>query len=338
MTRRNLLLTVSLITIFAAFSSIAVAQDIQERTIRFGHTVSPGHPIALGAKRFGEIVTAKSGGKIKFRDFPASQLGPEAQQQSALVGGTQQMMAQGSAQLAGAVKEFGLLDFPFIVATEQQADALHDGPAGRALLDMLPAKGLIGLGYWENGFRHVTNSKRPITTLEDLAGLKIRVQPSPIFIDLFRTLNTNPVPMAYSELYTALETGAVDAQENPLLNIRASKLYEVQKYASLTSHVYGNVAIIVSKKFWDSLSPTEQSIIQDAFLEARDYERQESRRQTREAVAELKAKGMQVNEVAPAELERMRLLTQPVADRFAAEYDPKVVGVFNSELKRIKTP
>ena len=165
MARRNVLLTISLLTIFAAFSSIAVAQDIQERTIRFGHTVSPGHPIALGAKRFGEIVTAKSGGKIKFRDFPSSQLGPEAQQQSALVGGTQQMMAHGSAQLAGIVKEFGLLDFPFIVATEQQADALHDGPAGRALLDMLPAKGLIGLGYWENGFRHVTNSKRPITTL-----------------------------------------------------------------------------------------------------------------------------------------------------------------------------
>ena len=111
--------------------------------------------------------------------------------------------------------------------------------------------------------------------------------------------------------------------------------YEVQKYASLTSHVYGNVAIIVSKKFWDSLSPTEKGIIQDAVLEARDYERQESRRRLREAIVELKAKGMQVDEVAPAELQRMRLLTKPVTDKFAAAYDPKIVEVFRAELERI---
>ena len=185
------LATLLLATILSAPSSMAVAQEIQERTIRFGHAWHAGHPIGLGVKRFGEIVTAKSGGKFKFKDYPSNQLGPEAQQQSALVGGTQQMLATASAQIAGVVKEFGLMDFPFIVATEQQADALNDGPAGQALLDMLPAKRLIGLGYWENGFRHVTNSKRPVTRLEDLSGLKIRVQPSSMFIETFKTLGTN---------------------------------------------------------------------------------------------------------------------------------------------------
>ena len=171
------LATLLMVTVLATSSSMAVAQEIKERTIRFGYAWDAGHPIGLAAKRFGEIVTAKSGGKFKFRDFPSNQLGPEAQQQSALVGGTQQMLATASAQIAGVVKEFGILDFPFIVATEQQADALNDGPAGQALLDMLPAKNLIGLGYWENRFRHVTNSKRPVTRLEDLSGLKMRVRP-----------------------------------------------------------------------------------------------------------------------------------------------------------------
>ncbi len=336
MTRGSFALaTLLMVTVLATSSSMAVAQEIKERTIRFGYAWDAAHPIGLAAKRFGEIVTAKSGGKFKFRDFPANQLGPEAQQQSALVGGTQQMLATASAQIAGVVKEFGIMDFPFIVATEQQADALNDGPAGQALLDMLPAKNLIGLGYWENGFRHVTNSKHPVTRVEDFAGLKIRVQPSSMFIETFKTLGTNPLPMPFSELFTALETGTVDAQENPLLNILANNLYEHQKYLSLTGHVYGNAVILVGKKFWDSLSPTEKGIIQDAVLEARDYERQESRRRLREAIVELKAKGMQVDEVAPAELERMRLLTKPVTDKFAAEYDPKVVEVFRAELERI---
>ncbi len=336
MKRRSSAFAILLLAVLLPFSSTASAQDVQERTIRFGFAWEASHPIALAANRFGEIVTAKSGGKIKVRVFPGNQLGVDMQQMSALLGGTQEMMAHASAQIAGLVKEFGLLDLPYIVTTEQQADTLLDGPAGQALLDLLPAKGLIGLGYWENGFRHATNSRRPIAKVEDFEGLKFRVQPSPLFIETFKAFKTNPVTMSFSELYTALETRTVDAQENPLLNILTAKLYEVQKYTSLTGHMYGNAVILVSKRFWDRLSPTEKKTIQDAFLEARGYQRQESRRRVREAIGELKAKGMQVNEVAPAELGRLRQVTQPVKDKFIAQYDPGIVKIFQTELERIK--
>ena len=173
--------------------------------------------------------------------------------------------------------------------------------------------------------------------MEDFSGLKFRVQPSPIFIETFQALGTNPVTMSFSELYSALEMGTVDAQENPLLNILTANLNDVQKYLSLTGHIYGNGVILVSKLFWDELSPAEKKIIQDAVVEARDYQRQESRRQAREAIGQLEAKGMEVNEIAPAELDRMRQATQPVKDKFIAEYDPGLVKLFQSELERVKT-
>ena len=340
MRRRSFAFAVPLLAGLLPLSSIASAQDAQdvkERTIRFGFAWEANHPVALAANRFAEIVAAKSGGKIKVKVYPSNQLGVDMQQMSAVMGGVQEMMAHASAQLAGAVKEFGLLDSPYIVTTEQQADALLDGPLGQALLEMLPPKGMIGLGYWENGFRHTTNSKRPITKVEDFSGLKFRVQPSPIFIETFKAFGTNPITMSFSELYPALEVGAADAQENPLLNILTANLYEVQKYLSLTGHVYGNGVILVSKKFWDRLSQAEKKILEDAFVEARGYQRQESRRQAHEAIGELKAKGMQVNEIAPAELDRMRQATQPIKDKFIAQYDPAIVKTFQAELERIKT-
>ena len=180
MNRRTITLASSAFAFLLALSPRVSAQDdVRERTIRFGFAWEASHPIAVAANKFGEIVSAKSGGKIKVRVFPGNQLGVDMQQMSALLGGTQEMMAHASAQLAEVVKEFGLLDLPYIVTTEKQADAFLDGPLGQALLDTLPPKNLVGLGYWENGFRHVTNSRRPITKMEDLAGLKFRVQPVP---------------------------------------------------------------------------------------------------------------------------------------------------------------
>ena len=193
----------------------ASAQVAQERVIRFGHLNNADHPVSFGVKRFSELLAAKSGGKMKVQEFPASQLGNELQQQSALQGGVQQMSAPATTSLAGIVKEFGLVDFPFSVSTFEQADALLDGPLGQALIAKLPEKGLVALGYWDLGFRNVTNSKHPITKAEDLDGLKIRVIPNPVFLETFRAFKANPVPMAFAELYGALEARAVDGQENP---------------------------------------------------------------------------------------------------------------------------
>jgi tripartite ATP-independent transporter DctP family solute receptor len=325
----------AVLTVAGFFVGQASAQDIQERTIRWGHLNNTDHPVSKGVQKFIEIVAAKSGGKIKVREYPANQLGTEMQQQSALRAGTQEMQSPATTSLVGIVKEYGLIDFPFIVSTPAQADALLDGPAGKALLDKLPEKGLVGLAYWDLGFRNVTNSQRPITKGEDLSGIKIRVIPNPVYLETFKTFNANPVPMSFSELYSALETKTVDGQENPFSVILSNKFYEVQKYLSVTNHTYSTNIILVSKIFWDKLSPTEQKILQDAAIEARDYQRGVSREQANKAVDELKAKGMQVNELAPAELARMRDKAAPIAAKFSGDYDPATVKLFNSELDRV---
>ena len=312
------------------------AQEIHERTIRFGHLNNPDHPISAGVKKFAELMAAKSGGKHTVREFPSNQLGNEMQQQSALQGGTQEMTAPAPTSLAGIVKEFGLLDLPFIVANSQQADALTDGPVGKMLFAKLPDKGLVGLAFWDLGFRNVTNNKRPITKPEDLEGIKLRVIPNPVFLETFKTFKANPLPMPFSDLYSALDTRAVDGQENPFAVILSNKFFEVQKFLSTTNHVYTANTILISKKFWDRLSPVEQKLVQDAALEARDYQRKISRDAAQKAIGELRAKGMQVNEVPPAELGRMRQMVRPVHDKFMAEYDPALVKTFRAELERIQ--
>jgi tripartite ATP-independent transporter DctP family solute receptor len=258
----------------AALLAVAVSakcQDVQERVIKFGHLNNADHPVSMGVKRFGELLAAKSGGKLKVQEFPASQLGNEMQQQSALQGGVQEMSAPATTSLAGIVKEFGLVDFPFSVANFAQADALLDGPLGQALIAKLPEKGLVALGYWDLGFRNVTNSKRPITRAEDLEGLKLRVIPNPVFLDTFRAFKANPVPMPFAELYGALESKAVDGQENPFSVILSNKFFEVNKFVSATNHVYAANIILVSKRFWDRLSPAEQRMMNEAANESRRY-------------------------------------------------------------------
>src|SRR3954470_7672797 len=316
------------------FVSAASAQE--ERTIRWGHLNNTDHPVSFGVKRFGEILLAKSGGKLKVREFAASQLGNELQQQAALRGGTQEMLSASTTSLATVVPEFGVLDFPFIVSNTDQADALVQGAFGKAMMETLPARGLIGLGYWGLGFRNVTNSRLPITKLEDFSGLKLRVIPNPVYLESFSAFKANPIPMAFGELYSALETRTVDGQENPYTVILSNKFYEVQKYVSATNHTFTQNIILVSKIFWDRLSPTEQRMMQEAYNESRAYQKEQTRLQTEKALSELQAKGMQYNAVAPAELERMRKAAQPVVEKISAGLKPETVKLFNDELDRIR--
>jgi TRAP-type transport system periplasmic protein len=323
-------------TLVTTLAPCVQAQDVQDRTLKFGHLNNADHPVSLGVKRFAELVAAKSGGKLKVQEFPSSTLGNEMQQQSALQGGVQEMTAPATTSLAGIVKEFGLVDFPFAVANFEQADALLDGPFGQALLAKLPEKGLVSLGYWDLGFRNVTNSKRAIQKLEDLEGLKLRVIPNPVFLETFKALKANPVPMPFAELYGALESKAVDGQENPFAVILSNKFFEVQKYVTATHHVYAANILLVSRKFWDKLSPAEQKILQDAANESRAYQRQTSRAAAQRAVAELQAKGMQYNELSAAEQRRLSQAAKPVTDKLAASYDPATVKLYQSELARIQ--
>ncbi len=189
------------------------------------------------------------------------------------------------------MKEFGLLDFPFIVSTADQADALVTGPFGQAMIDVLPEKDLIGLGYWGLGFRNATNSSRSIAKVEDFAGLKLRVIPNPVFLETFKALKANPVPMNFGELYTALENKTVDGQENPYTVILSNKFYEVQKYVSATNHAFTQNILLVSKKFWDKLSPDEQRMIREAAAETRGYQREQTRTSDREGANRAQGQG-----------------------------------------------
>jgi tripartite ATP-independent transporter DctP family solute receptor len=332
--RSKLVQLVAMLSLLA-IGGVAQSQDIQERTIRFGHLNNPDHPTSLGVKKFAELVAAKSGGKITVKEYPSSQLGNELQQQSALQGGVQEMLVASTTSLAGIVKEFGLFDFPFLFSNARQADAMVDGPVGKMLSGKLAEKGVVVLAFFDLGFRNVTNSKRPITKAEDLEGLKLRVIPNPVFLETFKTFKANPIPMPFAELYGALESKAVDGQENPYAVILSSKLYEVNKFVSGTNHVYATNPVQISKRFWDKLSPAEQKLLQDAAIEAQNYQRVASREVSGKAVAELKAKGMVHNEIAPAELARMRAEVKPVHDKFAASYEPAVMTLFRSELERV---
>jgi tripartite ATP-independent transporter DctP family solute receptor len=299
------------------FVSTAASAQVQERTLKFGYSTFEAHPLGQGANKFVELVGQKSGGKIKMKVYPATQLGSETQTISATQGGVQDIVGTSTAPLVGLVKEYAIFDFPFLFSNEKEADAVVDGPVGQTLLAKLSDKNLVGLCFFENGFRHVTNSKRPITTAADVEGLKIRTMQNPVYIDAFKTLGANAVPMPWPEVYTALESGAIDAQENPYGIIYVNKLNEVQKYVSVTKHAYSPWAMIMSKKLWDKLSPDEQKIFVDSCNEAKIYQRQVSRAEDTKIIGELKAKGMAINELSPEETAKIKAKLQPVIDKYA---------------------
>ena len=314
----------------------AFAQDIKERTIKLGLQNPKGHPLVTGAEKFADIVAAKSGGKMKVNLFPGGVLGGDAQTVSALQGGTVEMTILNSGILASQVKDFAVYDFPFLFASASEADAVVDGPFGRAMHAKLADKAIIGLAYWELGFRDLTNSKRPITKVEDIAGLKLRVIPNPINIDWVKALDANPTPLAFPELYAALEQRAVDGQENPTSVILANRFAEVQKHLALTHHQYNPQSVIVSKRVWDTLSAAEKQILQDAATEAGKYQRQVSREQAAATLDQLKKAGMQVTELPAAEMAKLREKMKPVIDKYAASVGEATVKEVQAELAKLR--
>ncbi|HJV80382.1 TRAP transporter substrate-binding protein [Noviherbaspirillum sp.] len=302
-----------------AIASLLAGSALAQTTAKFAVTLPEKSHQGQGVAKFVELVEAKSKGKIKIKPFYNGALGNDVQVTSALQGGTIEFTVPQTTTLTGMVKEFEILDFPFLFSNEQEAEKVLDGATGQKLLDKLPAKGLVGLAYWENGFFNATNSKHPIAKVEDFQGLKFRAIQAKISQETIKALGANPVPLAVPELYTALETRTVDGQGTPTAVIAALKLNEVQKYLSLTKHAYGAFVPLVSKKFWDKLSEADRAVLRDAALEARTYQRKVAREQAASAQAQMAAKGLLVNEVAPAERARMRDKVKPVWDMFSKE-------------------
>jgi tripartite ATP-independent transporter DctP family solute receptor len=328
--------TIAAFVLGATAATGALAADIKERSIKLPIVNQLDHPQGLGAQKFADLVSAKSGGKMKVKIYPGGTLGGEQQVASAMQGGTVEASMMAPAQLVGMIKEFVLLDFPFSFTNEREADQVLDGPVGKKLLDLMPAKGLVGLAYMEQGYRSITNSKRPIQKMEDIQGLKIRTILNPLYIDMLNALGANAVPMPFPELYTALESKAVDGQENPYATAEASKFYEVQKYMSNTRHIYNPQLLLVSKKFWDGLSADEKKVVQDAAFEARDYQRKVAREMSEKSRQALIKHGMAINDIAPAELQRMRDKVKPVVDKYAAQVGEPLVKEFQAELEKAR--
>ena len=234
------------------------------------------------------------------------------------------------------MKDFEVYDFPFLFGNPKEADAVVDGPFGQGLHKKLEDKGLVGLAYYELGFRNITNSKRPITKVEDIAGLKLRVIPNPINVDWVSALGANPTPMPFPELYAALEQKAVDGQENPVATINGAKFYEVQKHLALTNHQYNPQSVVVSKKFWDTLSADEKKVLQDAAMESARYQREQSRSAAAGILENLKKNGMQVTELPPAEVAKLREKMKPVIAKHSASVGEATVNAMMAELDKLR--
>lgn len=323
----------SVVAALTVFAVGAASAQVTERTMKLGIQNPKGHPAELGAQKLADVVAAKSGGKMKIRVFAGGQLGGDAQTVSALQGGTVEMTILNSGILASQVKDFEVFDFPFMFANSAEADAVLDGSFGKSMHDKLAAKGIVGLGYWELGFRNLTNGRRSIQKVEDIAGLKLRVIPNPINLDWVKALGANPVPLAFPEVYTGLETRAIDGQENPVTVIHANKFNEVQKYLTLTRHQYNPQSIIVSKKVWDTFSADEKKIVTDAAAEAIKYERHVTREQEAQALDSLKKAGMEVTELPAAEVAKMREKMVPVIDKHAAA-SAEALAALKAELAK----
>lgn len=313
-------------------SPVGQAQ-VNEHTFRLSHAGATGHPGVMGAEKWAELVKQKSGGKMQIKVFANGVLGGDVQALSAVQGGTVDFTSMNSGILQSQVKEFAIFDFPFMFENGKEADTILDGAFGKKLADLLPAKGLVNLAYWELGFRQMTNSKRPLNKAEDIAGLKIRVIQSPIYIDTFNALGANSVPMPFTELYTALEQKIIDGQENPFSVIETSKFNEVQKFLTVSNHIYNPQSVLASKKKWDALTKDEQAILTSTLVEATAWQRQNSRDLSEQSLNGLK-KAMQVNVLPSEEIAKIRAKIKPVIEKFSASVGAEIVTQLQAELEK----
>lgn len=327
---------IAAVLLLALAGGAQAAEGFQDRTIRVSNGVSEEHPNGDGERKMAQCAADKSGGKMKIRLFWNGTLGNELATIQQVRTGSLEMVLASPAPITGIVPELGVLDLPFLFDNAIEARKILDGKIGDWFGAKMEPAGLINLAWMESGFRHTTSSKRPITKWEDFQGIKLRVMQSPIYIDTFKEMGANAVPMAFSEVYSALEMKAVDGQENPVNNIENMKFYEVQKYLSFTKHSYTPTLVMVSKKLWDTMSADEKKVLKDCAIEGRDVQRKANADAEAKSIEMMKGKGIVVNDVTPTELERIRAKTKPISDSYAAKLNPEAVSMVFNELKAIR--
>ncbi len=294
MNKTSLIRRTVLASALLAATGLASAQAVK---LTLGHGAAPGNPRHEAAVRMAEVAKAKSNGRIEIQVAPSAQLGDDAAMVTALRTGALDLSANSQGAVANAVPEYAAFGMPFLFSSLEQVWKMLDGPIGKELADKTAEKGMVVLGYWDNGIRHMSNSKRALSKPEDLKGLKMRTPPDAVTVDIMQSLGAEAQQIKFAELYVALQQGVVDGQENPLMNIHASKLYEVNKFISLTGHKYEMTPLLMSKRSWDRLSDADRKVLQEAAAEATALQRKLSKESDDKLLTDLKAKGVQINTV-----------------------------------------
>ena len=314
----------------AATVAMTASSAWAQTVLRLSHNAAAGNPKAEASLKFAELVEKKTGGRVKVEVGGSAQFGDDAESITNLRLGTLAFSANSQGTTSSVVPEFGLLGLPFLFRNLEHAYKVVDGPVGDKLGEYADKKGLVLLALWDNGIRQVSNNTRPITKPDDLAGIKLRTPPDPMTLDIFKSLGANPAPLAFSELYIALQQGVFDGQENPLMNIYSSKLFEVQKYISLTGHKYESTPLLASKMIFSTLSKEDQKAVREAAVEAGKLNRDMSLAADADLRKKLAEAGVKINTVDQAPFVAK---TKPVYDQWAAKY-PEMVKLIVSEAAK----
>ncbi|MGR3821779.1 MAG: DctP family TRAP transporter solute-binding subunit [Salipiger marinus] len=268
----------------------------QGTALRFAHYGTASDSVSAAATRLAELAAEKTGGALTVEVYGNGELGSSPTMLEGTRLGTIDMATTGNPYFTASLPALNLLDLPFLFQSDAHAFAVLDGEVGQTLMSSMSEAGLQGIAFWELGFRNLTNNVRAVVTPEDMAGLKIRTTPNPAHVLAFETLGAQPTPMPFGEVYSALQTGAIDGQENPVNHIYANKLHEVQTFMSLTRHAYTTSPLVVNARRWSGLSPEFQTALQEAALEAATFQRQLNDEEDVAALEEMRAAGLQIEE------------------------------------------
>lgn len=314
----------------------AAHAEFKERSMKLSHPMSKSDPIGTAANKFIEVANEKTQGKFKIKEYSDAQLGNEIQSISSTQGGVIDIAVVSTAGIGGIIKEFGIFDLPFLFNSIEEGDALVDGDVGKELLQKLESKNLVGLCYWDYGFRQVTNSKHPIKKLEDFQGLKIRTLQNRLYIDTFKALGANPLPLPYPETFTALESKAIDGQESSYVVTKTSGFHEAQKYVTETNHVYLPAIVMTNKRLWDRFSDEEKQVFYEACQEGQAIHREVSRDMSKKVEQELVDAGLQLDRFDDAEKQRLIDATASVTEKYKEEIGKELVEKAYSTIENIR--
>lgn len=303
-----------------------------ETIIKVGHGAAEAFHMHRALLKFEELVEAGSNGDIDVQIFPSSQMGPDREMIEGVQTGVLEMAIPPSSFFAGWDPAFAVIELPYMYASKEIAFDVLDGDAGEAMLDRVENQGLVGLGWLELGVRNVTNNVRPVSTPEDLDGIKLRTMKVPAHVATFETLGANPTPMNFGEVYSALQQGVIDGQENPLAIITSQRFYEVQKYLSTTGHVFAVYMPVMSQFFFDSLSSEHQQLVKDSMAAARSYQAELIAAEDAAQLEQIRASGVEVLELTAAQRQSFADKTESVRLQYREEvgaeiYDEWVAAV-----------